>query len=62
MSALHIACEKGHEKCVHLLLKHGANPNVSTYTGKYPVHRYTLLTISVMIPDDRIMRETGSCT
>lgn len=29
ISALHMACERGHEKIVYTLLRYGANPNVS---------------------------------
>ena len=35
---LHIACTKGHEECVMLLLQHGAPPNLADFKGNRPLH------------------------
>lgn len=35
---LHIACSRGHKKCVHVLLTAGAKVNAVTDTGWTPAH------------------------
>ena len=35
---LHIACSRGHKKCVHVLLAAGAKVNAVTDTGWTPAH------------------------
>ena len=35
---LHIACSRGHKKCVHVLLTSGARVNAATDTGWTPAH------------------------
>jgi len=38
LTALYIACQKGHTKCVNLLMQRGANPNIEAYNQYYKMH------------------------
>lgn len=37
-TALHDGCSGGHHVCVHLLLDHGADPDVLSVDGNAPLH------------------------
>lgn len=38
-SVLMDAAGSGNTDCIHLLLKHGANPNLAGITGLLPIHK-----------------------
>merc|ERR1712080_102728 len=37
-TAMHFAASRGSDEIVHLLLEHGANPNLQDYNGNTPLH------------------------